>query len=373
MALTNPALVAADMRRKEWELDAWKAGRDSNFWFQSGFVGKGSSDSLRPVHYVKELTRTKRGDQCVMHLIADAAGDGVAGDNTVKGTDESMVISTVTLTIDQYRKKMTSAGRMAEQKTVVRFAVQAKDILGNWLGQSLEEMGFLTASGFAYANRLDGTPRPATSQMPQLAFAADVTAPSAARVFYAGAASSTATLTDADKMSWRTIVSAVGLARYKRLKPMRHNGRECYGVVMSEQNARDLKLDPDYMTNVGRAAQQGNKNPLFNNYFAEIDGVYLFSHNKVRTTLGLPVGQRFGAGGAVHGSQSLLFGAQAVGFARIGNPYWDRDNDDDAGNQDNLVLGVQVGYKKPVYASVYDGGANEDFGVISLFSAAKLQ
>lgn len=370
MALTNFAASDSTMRRKEWALEAWKAGRDSSFFFQSGFMGSGTDDTTKPVHYVKDLTKTRRGDQCVMHLIPDVTGDGVPGDQRLKGTEEQLQVSDITITLDQYRKALRNEGMMAEQKTVIRFTVQAKDQLGNWLGQAMDELAFLTTSGVSYGLKLDGTTRAASSRLSQLAFAADVTAPSTNRVFYAGVATSTATLTATDRMSWQLIVGVQAYAQRKRIKPMRHNGRDCYAIVMSVEQARDLKKDPDYMTNVGRAANSGNKNPLFTGAFADIDGVYLFAHPKVNSTLGLSSGSRYGATGTVHGAQALLLGAQALGFARIGDPRWTKDADDDYENQDNMALVTQIGYKKPKFTSIYDGGANEDFSVVSVYTAA---
>jgi N4-gp56 family major capsid protein len=369
MALTDFGALAP-MQKKVWEAESWKAGRDNSFFFASGFMGSGTADSQKPIHYVKDLTKTERGDQCVMNLIPDLVGDGVAGDNLLKGQEEQLTASDQTIRLDQLRNAVRSRGAMSEQRTVIRFRQEARDTLGNWLGQKLDELGFLTASGIAYTLNLDGTNRAVGSQFPSLAFAADVTAPSTNRKFFPGTNTSTATLTAADKMTWNLLISVIAFAKRRRIKPVRYNGKAKYPIVMSTEQGRDLKSDPNYQTNVGRAADRGTKNPLFNGYFAEIDDAILFDHPKVFNTLAAANGSKYGAAGAVDGAQAMLVGAQALGFARIGQPNWTEDADDDYGNRQNVGYGTIVGYKKPVFQSIYDGNANEDFSTVAIFTAA---
>lgn len=369
MAQTDTGAITA-MQKKEWELKAWKAGRDASFFFSTGLMGSGDSDSNKPIHYVKELTKTSRGDKCVMHLIPDIPATAVAGDARLKGKERAFTASTQEIVLDQVRNAIRSAGKMSEQKTVIRFRETAKDQLGNWGGQIMDDMAFLCTAGRSFSFNTDGSARIPGDEVPSLAFAAGVTAPSTNRKFFAGGVASEAALTTSEKMTWSFIVSAVAFAKRKRIKPIRYQGRAKYAIVLSTEAARDLKKDPDYMTNVGRAGGQGKANPLFNGHFADIDDAVLFDHNKVRNTLGAASGSKFGAAGTVDGAQSLLLGAQAMAFSRIGNPEYVEDKDDDYGNQANIGMVMQLGYLKPVYQSIYDNNANEDFSVISLFSAA---
>jgi hypothetical protein len=80
MAQTDWGAIT-NMQKKVWQARTWKQARDQSFWFQTGFMSSGSDDHSKPVDYVKDLTQTERGAVCVMHLIPDLAGDGVAGDN----------------------------------------------------------------------------------------------------------------------------------------------------------------------------------------------------------------------------------------------------------------------------------------------------
>jgi len=62
---------------------------------------------------------------------------------------------------------------MAEQATVLDFAVQAREKLAFVMADAKEELMFLTAAGRAYTLTTDGATRGA-SQLPNLSFAADL-------------------------------------------------------------------------------------------------------------------------------------------------------------------------------------------------------
>jgi N4-gp56 family major capsid protein len=233
----------------------------------------------------------------------------------------------------------------------------------------MDEMGFLVASGRTFAQTVDGGSRAVNSDLPNLAFAADVTAPTTNRQKFAGVASATNNIQTTDTITWNFIVTACAFAKRQRIKPMRWNGKEGWAVVLSPEQARDLKQDPNYQTNVGRAATTGNKNPLFSGYFADIDGIVLFEHPKVCSTIAAASGAKYGASGTVDGAQALLLGAQAMGFARIHDVKWVEDEDDDYENRQNVGVALMLGYRKPVYTSIYTN-TSEDFSVVSLYSAA---
>ena len=59
-----------------WSRDTWQAARDK--MFIKKFVGTGE-DAM--IQRITELTRTEKGEQCIMFLVADLMGDGVVGDN----------------------------------------------------------------------------------------------------------------------------------------------------------------------------------------------------------------------------------------------------------------------------------------------------
>jgi len=369
MAQTDFAALT-NAQKKVWSTRTWQQGRDMSFWFSNGFVGAGTSDTSRPVHLVTELTETERGDQCIMQLVADLDGDGVTGDSELEGNEESLVNDDETIRLDQLRHAVKNKGRMSEQRTVLRFRTTARNKLSYWLSERIDQMMFLVASGVSFTYENDGSTRSASSKLTNLAFNGDITAPSTNRIKYGGTATATNNITTSDTMTWDGIVKARAYAKRKRIKPIRMKGREYYCMVMSTEQARDLKQDSDYQTINKDANVRGKGNPLFDGALSIVDGVILYEHNFVYSTLGAASGSKYGSSGTVDGAQALLLGAQAVGFARIGDAMWEESDNTDYGNKQGIGYGRIVGMKKPVFQSRYDSDASEDFGVLSYYTAA---
>lgn len=358
-----------DAQKRVWAAELWQHGRDQSFWFSNGFIGANDGDMNKPVQRVTKLTETERGLECVMQLVQDMQTDGVVGDNMLEGSEESLVNDSQIIRIDQLRNGARSKGAMAEQATVIRFRATAKEKLSFWMSDKLDEMMFLVASGRAFTLNTDGTTRVA-SQLPSISFAADVVAASSNRITFAGAATSEATVVVGDTMEWSTIVTARAIAARKKLKPIRQGGKRYFAIVMSSEQERDLMLDTTYQTIVSRAGERGHKNPLFNNALAVVQGIILYSHNKVFNTLGLASGSKWGAGGAIDGAQALMFGACATGIALLGNVAMNESDNTDYKNRPGLGVGRKLGMLKPQYIKPEDNDAREDYGVVSIKSGA---
>lgn len=307
-----------------------------------------------------------------MPLVTDLTGGGVVGDNQLEGNEEALLTDSQTIQIDQLRNGVRSKGRMSEQETTLRFRVQAKDALSFWLADSIDELAFLTAAGRAYTLNLDGSTRGA-SQWPAFTFAADVVAASTNRVIYAGSATSEATLTAADKMTWNLIIKAKAFAKRKRIRPIRAGGKLYYILVLSTEQCRDLEQDTDYKTLTAQAMPRGMDNPLFTNAKRVVSDVVIYDHAKVYNTLGLSSGSKWGSGSTIDGAQAMLMGAQALGFAQLAGAadsgYVESDSTD-YGNRPAIGIGRIIGYLKPQYKSRYDSQTREDYGLVTLKTAA---
>lgn len=358
------ALSTAEKRL--WAAEAWQAGRDENYFYRNGFVAKGQNT---PVSLVTELTETERGAECVLQLVLDMQNDGTVGDNKLEDNEEQLINDAQIIRIDQLRHGAVSKGEMSEQKTVIRFRAQAKEKLKFWMADKLDELMFLATAGRAFSLKTDGSTR-TNSQLPSLSFGADVAAASTNRIMYAGSATSEATLTSTDKMSWATILRAKTMAKRKKLRPIREGGKEYFVLLMSGEQERDVCNDPTYQAIVKAAGERGHKNPLFTNAMAVVSGIVLHSHNKVFNTLGLSSGSKWGSGSTVDGAQAQLLGAQALGLATIGNAFMRERDTTDYGNRPGIGFGRKVGIKKPQFKSLPDGGTREDFGTITVKTAA---
>ncbi len=356
-------------QKKVWSGKLWMQFRDESFWMSNGFI---STNMNTPIYRVTELTKTERGLECVMQLVNDLEGDGVAGDNDLNGSEEQMVNDAQIIKIDQLAHAVKSKGNMAEQATVIRFREQAKDKLGFWLPDKIDEMMFLTAAGRAYTLKTDLSTR-GTSQLPALSFASDVSAPTTNRIKYAGSATSEATLAVGDKMSWNFCVTAKTFARRQGLRPIRQGGKEYYAMVISPEQRRDLVLDSTYQTIVSRAAERGSDNPLFKNALAVVDGLILYEHRKVINTSGLTSGvDKWGAGNTVEGAQGLLMGACGLGFTTLGGGEWLEGDSNDYGRKPAVGYQQMLGILKPKFKPKASSSAQEDYGLISVKTAAAL-
>lgn len=354
-------------QKKVWSGKLWLQFRDESFWMSNGFVG---TNMNTPIHRVNELTKTTRGLECVMQLVNDLEGDGVAGDNDLNGEEEQMINDAQVIVIDCLAHAVKSKGTMAEQATVIRFREQAKDKLGFWLPDKIDELMFLTAAGRAYTLNTDLSTR-GTSQLPSLAFAASVTAASTNRIKYAGSATSEATLTASDKMSWATCVEAKTFAGRQGIRPIRQGGKTYYAMVMSPEQRRDLVLDSDYQTIVSRAAEKGSKNPLFNHAIAVVDGLILYDHRKVVNTTGLTSGvDKWGAGSNVEGAQATLMGAGALGMTTLGGGEWLEGDQNDYGRKPAVGYQQMFGLLKPQYKPLASSTSSEDYGTVAVKTAA---
>lgn len=355
-------------QKKVWSGKLWQQFRDESFWMSNGFIG---SNMNTPIHRVTELTKTERGLECVMQLVNDLEGDGTAGDNDLNGSEEQMVNDAQIIKIDQLAHAVKSKGNMAEQATVIRFREQAKDKLGFWLPDKIDEMLFLTAAGRAFTKNTDLSTR-GTSQLPSLAFASDVSAPTTNRVKHAGTATSEGTLAVGDKLTWNECVKVKTFARRQGLRPIRQGGKEYYAMVVSPEQRRDLVTDSNYQTIVRSAMERGSDNPLFKNAIAVVDGLILYEHRKVINTSGLTSGvDKWGSGNTVEGAQALLMGAGALGFTTLGGGEWLEGDQNDYGRKPAVGYQQMLGMLKPKFKPSSTAAA-EDYGLISFKTAAAL-
>ena len=268
-------------------------------------------------------------------------------------------------------RPVVNTSQMSEQATVIRFRATAQDTLSFWLADTLDELMFLTVQGRAYTVNTDGSTR-SVGQHSSLTFAADVAAASTNRLMYAGAATSEATITAADTFTWDLVTQAKSFAKRKRIRPIRLGGKSYYVLVLSTEQCRDLEKTPDYKTLTAQAMPRGPDNPLFARAKKVINEIVIFDHQKTFNTLGLTSGSRWGAASTIHGAQAILMGAQALGYAALedASPGMQESDNTDYKNRPGLAIRRIVGMLKPQYKSKYDANAREDYGCVSIKTAA---
>lgn len=362
MAATNFAALQPE-HKIVWSKETWKLARD--LMFLNKFLGKGEGAMIQRI---TELTKTEKGEQCLMFLVADLVEDGVIGDNKREGMEEAMQAYSQAITIDQISHGVRNKGKLADQKSVIKFREHGRDRLSYWLANRIDQLSFLTMSGISYAYNCDGSPR-VSGAFNTLAFAADVSAPSVNRnLNWNGTAltpGDTSVITSAFVPTYRMIVDLIAYAKDHYVSPLKQGGKEYYVLLVKPGTLAALKKDPDYQRAVvAVAGKDGLNSPWFTGGTVTIDGAVIHEHRMVYSTKGAAAGSKWGAGGLVDGTRTLLCGAQALGMADLGPPEWD-EKLFEYGSQQGINVDKMFGFLKPKFYSPYDK-AEEDFGVIAV-------
>lgn len=369
MATTNFTRLTTE-QKTVWSRDLWKQAR--NMAFVTKFLGDGPNALIQ---HITELTKTERGARAVMTLVPDLEGDGVAGDRALKGNEEQIKAFDRVIQIDQLRNANKSEGRMAEQKSIVKFRETSKNVLAYWLSDRIDQLAFLTMSGVAYSQKNNGGAR-VGSDLANLAFAADVAAPTAARVYRWNGTDktlvqngATSAVTAADTPTYNMFVQLKATAKNNYVRGIREGGEETYHAFLSPLAMAKLKLDPDYIQNLRNAGPRSTEsNPLFSGSTVKLDGIYFHEFRHVYNTSGTAT--KWGAGNAIDGCQILFCGAQSMGMADLGAPGWEEE-DDDYGNQHAVSTWKIFGFLKPKFYTQYGPlpQTEQDFGIISVYVA----
>lgn len=377
MALTNFAALTQEQLTL-WQRDVWRQAR--NHSYLTRFMGDGPNSMIQRI---TQLKKDKKGARAVITLLAELAGDGVAGDRQLEGNEEAMQTFDQVIRIDQLRHGTRHLGRMADQKSVVEFRRNARDVLAYWQADRHDQIAFLTLSGVPYNVHNNGAPR-IGSDLVNLEYAADVqTLSPYRRLRWNGTSKSlvsNASTTDVaatDTPTWDMFVQLKAYAKTHKIRGVNDGGEETYHVFLSPLAMAKLKQDEKYLLNLRHAQEKGNKNPLFTGNSVKIDNLYIHEYEHVFNTSGAsgavlvpkggPLHSKWGSSGDVDGCQILFCGAQALGFADIGDPYWDEEGYDYSNSQ-GIAVGKISGFLNPRFMSPVTGSV-EQHGMLSCYVA----
>lgn len=377
MANTNFAALTSE-NLTIWSRDFWRVARNMSFINQ--FAGSGPNAM---VQRISELTQSEKGARAVITLLADMTGDGIVGDNTLEGNEESLRAYDIVVQLDQLRFANRLAGRLADQKSVVNFREHSRDALAYAMADRIDQLGFLTMSGISYALKNNGALRTTLNSgqnLSDLAFSSDVSAPTTNRHRRWDAtnglvAGDVTAVVAADTIEYSTIVALKAYAKDNYIRGIRAAGNEeVFHLFITPQVMADLKLDSDFLANVRNAGVRGPNNELFSGSSSlMVDGVMVHEFRHVFSTSGATSGAsgnagsngyKWGANADIDGSACLFVGAQALAMADIGIPDIVEDVFD-YGNQNGISIGKIFGFKKPKYNSDHNA-AVEDFGIVRL-------
>ena len=377
MALTNFGALTQEQLTL-WQRDLWKQAR--NHSYLTRFMGDGPNSLIQRT---TQLKKDQKGSRAVITLLADLVGDGVAGDRQLEGNEEEMQTFDQVIRIDQLRHGTRHLGRMADQKSVVEFRKNAKDVLSYWQADRHDQLAFLALSGVPFSTHNNGAPR-IGSDFVNLEYAADVKPITANRRLRWDrgtnslvASAATADVDVADTPCWEMFIQLKAYAKTHKIRGIKVGGEETYHVFLSPLAMAKLKLDDMYIQNLRHAQEKGGNNPLFTGNSVKIDNLVIHEYEHVFNTSGasgavlIPKGgalhSKWGSTGDVDGCQMLFCGAQAMGFADIGDPYWDEEGYD-YGNSQGIAVGKISGFLNPQFMSPVTGSV-ENHGMLSCYVA----
>jgi len=321
--MANTTFNTADPINQElWAKQLYVELPKEIFWAQyMDKAGRG------PIHIREELQKNA-GDTMNVQLRMQLSGAGVTGDGTLEGNEEAMTFYNLQIVIDQKRHAVRLNGKMTEKRVAFNLRTEAKDALKEWLGRNIDDDFF---------TKIDASPT---------------------KTFYAGAASSTATLTATDYLTLALVskVKAYAKTAAPLLRPIKMNGQEYFLVVIHPHQTYDLKVnDPVYSQASREAMERGKNNNLFTGAILYWDGCVIREHQSIATVT------NWGAGSNVAGASAMFLGAQAAALCWGETPFW-AEKTFDYQNQVGFATGAIWGVKKLTFNS-------KDFGSVSIKTA----
>lgn len=366
MSATNFAAQTPE-EKLTWARLTWKAMRDK--LFIKNIVGIGEN---QPIQKITELTQTESGTKCIFHLVNELTEDGQTGDDEREGHEEAMTSSRQIIQIGLLSHGVKEKGKMTEQASVLKTRNFGRDRLSYWLANRCDQLAILTLSGIGYEYTLDGRLRPARSKLKNLPFAGDVSAPSENRCLTwngsallgnGDAGFGTGAITSGYLPTYAMVVKLGAYARTHRIMPLQSGGKEYFLMLVHPLTYAQLKLDDKFQNALVNAAQRGDSNPWFTGADVTVDGMIIKQHNLIFNTMGAAAPNKWGAGGAVNGTRTLVLGAQALAMADLNQGDW-VEKLFDYDSKWGINVDKMFGFLKPKFYSQYDD-AIEDFGVLT--------
>jgi N4-gp56 family major capsid protein len=323
------------------------------------FMGPGSDSMIQ----VKNETNKGPGDRVRVTLRMQLTGDGVQGDATQEGNEESLSTYTDDLLINQLRHAVRSEGKMTEQRIPFDIREEAMMGLSDWWADRWDTWFFNQACGYT------------TQADTRYTGNNTVTAPS--RQVWPGTTTADQSLNTAagvtDVFTLTLIDKAVELAKTGTppIRPIMVDGEKWFIVFIHPYQTTSLRAFPVTATaqvtwyDLQKAFLQGTgsaKNAIFTGALGTYNGCILHESYRV------PQGVHSSSGVAVTTARrAVLCGAQAA-VAAFGQGH-DQNSYDwfeqlfDYGNKLGVKAGCISGLKKSVYNST-------DFGTVVMSSKA---
>jgi N4-gp56 family major capsid protein len=288
------------------------------------------------------------GDTIKYDLLEKTGGDGVDGNNWMRGNEEQLKYYQDSIAINQKRQAHTF-DQMSQQRTLHNMRVDAKENLTDWWANLLDEYMFRSLCGdttFNFAGNAGVAPDSA-----HYIVCGDVT--------HTGViATDEASLGNNDQIDLMDLDYAKEKARTiaPMMRPTKIEGEEYYVAVLHDYSLTDIRVSSNSSATIKwneiqkYANDRGLKNPIFTGANGVYNKILLFDSNRIyspRTSV----------------RRNLFLGAQAGAFA-VGNAYSKRqagivgnlpmswaEDIQDYGDKEGISLGMKFGVKACRYKS----------------------
>lgn len=329
----------------------------------SQFMGPNSSSIIQ----IKDETSKGAGDKITYGLRMQLTGNGVIGDGTLEGSEESLTTYSDSAVINQLRHAVRSAGRMSQQRVPFVVRDEALSGLRDWWSDRID---------FSWLNQQCGNPNTNTSggqiagsNTAWTGLQATI-APDSAHIKSAHtAAAGDENITSGDTFTLALFDRAVEAARTTTpaIRPVNVKGKNYYVALLHPYQVTDLRTNTasGQWLDIQKAAMTGGEiddNPIFDGSLGVYNGVILHSDYRVTP------GANSSTGAAISTVRRAVFcGAQAsvMAFGRDNGPErftWVEELFDYE-NELGVSAGLIFGLKKSVFNSA-------DYATIVLSSYA---
>lgn len=305
------------------------------------YIGKFLGSSSNSLLMRKDDLQKDKGDRIRMGLRVQMTGDGVTGDSTLEGNEESLVTYYDDLLIDQSRHAHRSAGRMSEQRAVFDVRDEAKTALADWFQEALDSSFF---------NQICGNTGQATGN--KSGNNATVAPASTRWSFSDGTHTTEASLSTTDVFQLTYIDRALAGIKTASptIRPIKFKGSEYYVAFMHPYTVHRMRTDATAARvtwyDVQKSLVQGGDgetNPIFSGALGVYNNVIFHESTRIPAV-------------TANVRRTVICGAQAatIGF---GNSYdgltadW-VEKKFDYDNQTGIAGSMIWGLKKSIYNSV---------------------
>jgi N4-gp56 family major capsid protein len=332
--------------------------------------GEGSLDSETSNYPIVEKTQLGKesGDRITLGLVHGSKSttpwnDGKAANETMSGSEDSLVFSNLAVHVAHWRKGVAVTGKNTLQRSPYDLLSVAKDRVSTRIAQYLDDSIFFTA----YAGRSPNVFRELGST---------AAAPSAHPNIIYGADKSALTGMDATDIVNFALIERLRVAWEEHdLNPIVLDGAETLLFAIHPRGGFTLRADSAWKDAQIGGGVRGDANKMFGRTIGAAAGIFVKEYRQIDTakaysalTTNSAAGTAgsidaisaatVGFGAATDYRMNLLIGANAFARARALNEYMERDKNDDYKNKFGFAGGLIWGDRRADFAAAADTGTD---------------